>query len=33
MAGDWEDRGAGGGWPFVLSSLKTLLETGESFTH
>ena len=33
LAGKWEDRGAGGGWPFVLSSLKTLLETGESFTH
>ena len=23
---------AGGGWPMVLSDLKTLLETGESFT-
>ena len=33
LAGDWEDRGAGGGWPFVLSSLKTLLETGAGFTH
>ena len=33
MAGDMEDRGAGGGWPFVLSSIKTLLETGESFIH
>jgi uncharacterized protein YndB with AHSA1/START domain len=33
MAGNWEDRGAGGGWPFVLSSLKTLLETGRSFIH
>jgi uncharacterized protein YndB with AHSA1/START domain len=33
MAGNMEDRGAGGGWPFVLSSLKTLLETGESFMH
>jgi hypothetical protein len=21
----------GGGWPMILSSLKTLLETGESF--
>jgi uncharacterized protein YndB with AHSA1/START domain len=28
-----EDAGAGGGWSFVLSSLKTLLETGESFVH
>jgi uncharacterized protein YndB with AHSA1/START domain len=25
-----EIEGAGGGWPFVLSDLKTLLETGES---
>ena len=33
MRGDMEDRGAGGGWSFVLSSLKTLLETGESITH
>jgi uncharacterized protein YndB with AHSA1/START domain len=33
MAGNWEDRGAGGGWQFVLSSLKSLLETGEGFTH
>jgi uncharacterized protein YndB with AHSA1/START domain len=28
LAGEVE--GAGGGWPFVLSDLKTLLETGES---
>jgi uncharacterized protein YndB with AHSA1/START domain len=33
LAGGWEDRGAGGGWAFVLSGLKTLLETGESLTH
>ena len=25
-----ETEGAGGGWPEVLSDLKTLLETGES---
>jgi len=25
-----EDQGAGGGWSWVLSGLKTLLETGES---
>jgi uncharacterized protein YndB with AHSA1/START domain len=30
VAGEMEDRGAGGGWSEVLSSLKTLLETGES---
>jgi hypothetical protein len=24
-----EDTGAGGGWNWVLSGLKTLLETGE----
>jgi hypothetical protein len=26
-----ESMGAGGGWPEVLSDLKTLLETGTSF--
>jgi uncharacterized protein YndB with AHSA1/START domain len=30
MDGDWEDQGAGGGWSWVLSDLKTLLETGTS---
>jgi uncharacterized protein YndB with AHSA1/START domain len=30
MAGGDEDQGAGGGWNWVLSGLKTLLETGES---
>ena len=30
MDGDWEDQGAGGGWSWVLSDLKTLLETGSS---
>jgi uncharacterized protein YndB with AHSA1/START domain len=30
MNGELEDQGAGGGWAWVLSSLKTLLETGES---
>jgi hypothetical protein len=29
-SGDMEDQGAGGGWPEVLSSMKTLLETGEA---
>jgi uncharacterized protein YndB with AHSA1/START domain len=29
-SGDFEGQGAGGGWPEVLSGLKTLLETGES---
>ena len=33
MAGEWEDQGAGGGWSFVLSGLKTLLETGDSLVH
>jgi uncharacterized protein YndB with AHSA1/START domain len=28
LAGELEDRGAGGGWPWVLSDLKSLLETG-----
>jgi activator of Hsp90 ATPase-like protein len=30
VRGEMEDHGAGGGWPEVLSDLKTLLETGES---
>ena len=29
LAGEHEAEGAGGGWSWVLSSLKTLLETGE----
>jgi uncharacterized protein YndB with AHSA1/START domain len=33
MSGGFDDTGAGGGWSFVLSSLKTLLETGETFVH
>lgn len=28
LGGELEDQGAGGGWSFVLSGLKTLLETG-----
>lgn len=28
MAGGMEDRGAGGGWSWILSGLKTVLETG-----
>ncbi|WP_412543637.1 SRPBCC family protein [Longispora sp. K20-0274] len=28
LSGKWADTGAGGGWAWVLSSLKTLLETG-----
>ncbi len=30
LAGGMEDVGAGGGWAWVLSDLKSLLETGES---
>jgi uncharacterized protein YndB with AHSA1/START domain len=33
LAGGMEDVGAGGGWSWVLSSLKTLLETGDTLTH
>lgn len=33
LAGEQEDAGAGGGWSWVLSDLKTLLETGHSFPH
>ena len=29
VTGEMEDEGGGGGWPEVLSGLKTLLETGE----
>ncbi len=28
LRGDWESEGAGGGWAWVLSDLKSLLETG-----
>jgi uncharacterized protein YndB with AHSA1/START domain len=28
MAGAWEGEGAGGGWPWILSDLKSVLETG-----
>jgi hypothetical protein len=30
LAGEMEDVGAGGGWSYVLSDLKTLLETGKA---
>jgi hypothetical protein len=30
LAGQMEDVGAGGGWSWVLSDLKTLLESGKS---
>ena len=30
VSGEMETEGAGGGWPEVLSGLKTVLETGES---
>lgn len=33
VAGGMEDQGAGGGWVFILSGLKTLLETGGSLQH
>jgi uncharacterized protein YndB with AHSA1/START domain len=31
VAGGLEDTGAGGGWSWILSDLKTLLETGKAF--
>jgi uncharacterized protein YndB with AHSA1/START domain len=31
VSGGMEDRGAGGGWSWVLSDLKSLLETGSGF--
>jgi uncharacterized protein YndB with AHSA1/START domain len=33
VAGEWEGEGAGGGWSWVLSGLKTLLETGTEMVH
>jgi uncharacterized protein YndB with AHSA1/START domain len=33
LSGDMEGQGAGGGWPWTLSTLKTLLETGDAPTH
>lgn len=33
LGGAWEDFGAGGGHAWVLSDLKTLLETGSSFAE
>ncbi len=32
VGGQWEDQGAGGGHAWVLSDLKTLLETGQPFS-
>ena len=29
LSGDLEETGAGGGWNYVLSDLKSLLETGK----
>ena len=33
MVGATEDSGAGGGWAWILSDLKTLVETGKNFTE
>jgi uncharacterized protein YndB with AHSA1/START domain len=33
MAGEFEEQGAGGGWAWVLSDLKTLLETGRALAE
>jgi uncharacterized protein YndB with AHSA1/START domain len=33
LSGTWEKQGAGGGWSWVLSDLKSLLETGSGFHH
>jgi uncharacterized protein YndB with AHSA1/START domain len=30
ISGAWEHQGAGGGWPWILSDLKSLLETGST---
>jgi hypothetical protein len=31
LSGEWEEQGAGGGWSWILSDLKSLLETGKGF--
>lgn len=31
LAGKWESQGAGGGWNWILSDMKSLLETGKGF--
>jgi uncharacterized protein YndB with AHSA1/START domain len=31
VSGELEEQGAGGGWPWILSDLKSLLETGKGF--
>ncbi len=31
LSGAWEQNGAGGGWAWILSDLKTVLETGTGF--
>ncbi len=33
VSGQGEEQGAGGGWSFILSALKTLLETGQPMLH
>lgn len=33
VGGELDETTAGGGWPWVLSDLKSLLETGKSFIH
>jgi uncharacterized protein YndB with AHSA1/START domain len=33
MSGAWESGGAGGGWAWTLSDLKSLLETGSSLRN
>jgi uncharacterized protein YndB with AHSA1/START domain len=33
LRGDRESEGAGGGWPWILSDLKSLLETGKTLAQ
>ncbi len=33
VSGAWEDKGAGGGWSWVLSEIKSLLETGKGMVR
>lgn len=33
VSGEGEEQGAGGGWPWILSDLKSLLETGKTLAQ
>lgn len=33
LSGKWESQGAGGGWSWVLSDMKSVIETGNRMSH